>query len=134
MNRSFQVNTCVIHRCTLLDKTFCYKCGSCNKQNNLKCILTKCLVCNDISSNGDLCRSCFCCTGCFRFNRISGICKFCSHGVFNENSTLGMYRKFPEHMIKIMFAIPGQEFDTINKFDNKTVDAKNIIKLIVSFL
>ena len=76
--RSIPIRSCIVHRVTLHDTLYCYRCGIDHVCQHA--MLGSVFFCNYnqcILSDGLLCMDCFWCHSCRRVTRIPGLCTYC---------------------------------------------------------
>ena len=131
MITSFSINTCIIHRITLIDNKICYKCeqSKLKPSKPLEQTINICNVC-DAFIFRTTCETCFICNICFKANRMAGWCKFCNK-IFCQNSLSIFYEKFPRACLKLIIAEDGNEFNMLNSCqDNEPF----LLGIVLSYL
>ena len=126
--------SCSIHRITLIENNFCYKCNENICKYKLKTIVSYCEICNRYlpSYEKDYCRGCFMCN-CSRYSRFPGICKWCNKdNIFNKYIFNKCVKLYPNIFLGYIIS---QDINMI-KFSQKYNNffEKNIIDIIFNYL
>ena len=142
-----EVDTCVVHRVTLLPELFCYRCkGTC--QSIVKDEVRVCLNCRRylILRDGAYCSKCYQCRTCRRWSRLPGFCLWCGL-LFSAKALQTMFRENPQHILAYLVSVrtekgsvspplgllyPRHEFMQANSEQRCTT--RNLVRLILSFL
>lgn len=133
---TFNVNTCAVHRNTLVNGTCCYKCDL------LITPLTAPLPTFTLPTKVRLCMLCCCtfvdgfcpcnsCLSCGRATRLPGVCLFCEGGIFNAEVVRAVKKRFPQHLLSCLI-LPHHDFIARNA--RSLSDARHILALIASYL
>ncbi len=126
-----ETKSCQIHRYTLVNGFFCWKCGI-----NKKCkfiypeLFVHCEICySRLDIPNECCKNCLQCNLCLKFNRLPGYCIFCSE-VFNPLTIMRLYKQNPGLLLMYLF---DQHFDFLIQNATSPVE-KGLIAIILSYL
>jgi len=126
--------TCSVHRITLIENNFCYKCKHIFCQYKLKTSVNFCNICRKYlpSFEKDYCRNCFMCY-CSRYSRFPGICKWCKKdNVFNEYILKKCIKLYPNLFFGYIISQDIKMIEFSKKFKNHF--EKNLIDIVFSYL
>ncbi len=123
---TIKLSSCLVHRYTLYNLIYCFKCKDTICQ--LKSHEILCSSCFGRVQN-DNCSNCLSCFFCGRYGRLPGFCLFCSK-IFNTKSLLSCQNKNPSWFLAYLI---DSSFLFMICDKNQKVD-KNIILLILAYL
>tara|TARA_Y100000389_G_C17300312_1_gene432598 strand:- start:236 stop:667 length:432 start_codon:yes stop_codon:yes gene_type:complete len=132
--KNIKLLTCSIHRITLIENKFCYKCEKEICPNKLKTYVNFCEICKKYlaSYEREYCRECFMCN-CGKYSRFPGICKWCYFDtIFNKKIFLKSVEKYPD----IFFGYLLEQSKKMQEylFNSNTEFEKHLIEEVLNFL